>query len=67
MAIVKRTVEINPQIYDIACRGAALDGIDVARYLEGIVLRDVEHIRTREFIEGTPRHSECEQKARLAA
>jgi hypothetical protein len=67
MAIVKQTVEINPQVYDMACRGAALDGIDVAKYLEGVVLRDAEHIRTREFIEGTPRRNDCDQKARLAA
>ena len=54
MAGATRTIEINLQVFELACRGAALDRIDVARYLESIVMRDADYIRTREFLEGTP-------------
>jgi hypothetical protein len=53
MAGATRTIEINLQVFELACRGAALDQIDVVRYLESIVMRDAEYIRTREFLEGS--------------
>ena len=61
------TVTIDPQVYEMACRGAALDGIDVAKYLECFVMRDAEHIRTREFIEEALRGDEHGNKARFAS
>jgi hypothetical protein len=54
MAGEKKTVEISAQAFDLACRGASLDRIDVASYLESILMRDAEHIRTRELFEGEP-------------
>ncbi len=46
-----RTVEIDLQVYELACRGAALDHVDVAGYLETMVLCDAELIKAREFVE----------------
>ncbi len=63
----KQTVEMNQQTYEMAGRAAALDGIDVAKYLEGIVWRDAEHTRTREFIEGPSSGGDHNRNARLAA
>jgi hypothetical protein len=48
-------VEIDTKAFEWACRAAALDGIDVARYFEIMVMCDVERIRTREFLERSPR------------
>ncbi len=54
MANETRTVEIKLHVFELACRGAALDQLDVAKYLECMVLRDADYIRTREFVEGAP-------------
>jgi hypothetical protein len=51
---VTRNVEIDMKTFEWACRAAALDGIDVARYFEIMVMCDVERIRTREFLERQP-------------
>ncbi len=68
MATETKTIEINAQVFELACRGAALDQVDVARYLECIVMRDADYIRTREFLEGTPGRVERKKEdARLAA
>ncbi len=49
-----RTVEISVEVFELACRGAALDQIDVARYLECVVMREADYIKTREFFEVVP-------------
>jgi hypothetical protein len=78
MASETRTVEVNQQVFEWLCRGAALDGIDAARYLEILVMRDARYIRTREFLEAASpvrvgedkkpvRADEHPKKTRLAA
>ncbi len=70
MAIGTRTVEISLHVYELACRGAALDRLDVVRYLESMVARDAEHIKARELVEGVPplrRAEHADQASRLAA
>ena len=51
MITESRTVEISADAYSWACRGAALDRVDVATYLEVLVKCDAERIRTGEFLE----------------
>ncbi len=65
MAAGSRTVKIKVHVYKLACRAAALDAIEVATYLESIVMRDAEHIRTRELVERWPRQrpGDLERKA----
>ncbi len=72
MASENRTIEISAQVFELLCRGAALDRIEPTRYLEILVMRDARYIRTREFLEGTssrrPDESKKDKKeARLAA
>jgi len=70
MASGTRIVEINLQVFEVASRGAALDRIDIARYLEILVMRDADYIRTREFLgDAVPERAAdgCKRAARLAA
>jgi hypothetical protein len=70
MATGTRTVEINLQVFEMICRGAALDRIDVATYLECMVMRNADYIKLREFLEGVPPlrlDAQDDSEARLAA
>ncbi len=70
MATGTRTVEINVQVFDLVCRGAALDRVDLTTYLESIVMRHAEYIKSREFMEGVEplaQDGQNDHGARLAA